>query len=90
MHDVATFEKYGLASVALLSSGFALQAEHQATSLGLDACRRLFVQHPISDATSAELVAKADSVYDAMVSCLITNEVPDGMKFAPVSVEWNK
>lgn len=76
MHDTAALEKRGLPAVALISSGFAPQAEYQALSLGIEACRRLFVQHPISDATPAEIAAKADRVYDQVVSCLTTDEIP--------------
>ena len=53
------------------------QAEYQALSLGLEACRRLFVQHPISDATPAEIVIKADGVYDEASA-----DVTDGVAFS--------
>jgi len=67
---VAFFESKGLPSVGILSSGFAAQASYQAKSLGCEDAVSLFVAHPISDATPAEMDAKADSVFEYMVKGL--------------------
>lgn len=76
MHDVAFFERQGLASVALLSSAFAPQAQYQATSLGLEGAVKLFVAHPISDQTLEQMIKKADSVYEDVVRALSSDDVP--------------
>lgn len=66
-------EKAGLPSVALLSSEFKGQAEYQAHKLGLAQVPRAFVQHPISDQTQAQLIVKADSIFDEVVDGLTKN-----------------
>lgn len=63
-------EKAGIPSIALLSSEFKGQAEYQAQKLGLAQVPRAFVQHPISDQTEAQLVAKADAVFEQVVEVL--------------------
>lgn len=57
-------------AVALVSSGFAPQARYQAGRLGYSNLAFLFVPHPISDQTPAELYAKADAVFPAVRACL--------------------
>eukprot|EP00051_Salpingoeca_urceolata_P032120 m.14357 g.14357 ORF g.14357 m.14357 type:complete len:95 (+) comp4786_c0_seq1:1606-1890(+) len=75
MHDVAFFESKGLPSVAVLSDAFQPQAAYQAQKLGLQATVRLFVKHPISDQTPAQMHAKADVVYGDVVDALTTQPV---------------
>lgn len=66
MHDVHTLERQkGIPSVALVTSAFAEQAHFQSAALGLKQPERhvVLAEHPISDASPAELVAKADALY---------------------------
>lgn len=52
------------------SSTFVDAAAVQAVALGLPEVRRVFVPHPIQDATDDELRAKADAIVDAVVTAL--------------------
>jgi len=64
MHDTAQLETAGIPSVAILSSAFKNQAHVQASSLGCADAFRVFVQHPISDQTPAQMEAKARECFD--------------------------
>lgn len=70
MHDTVWFEIHDRPSVFVASSAFEDAAETQATALGLDAVRRVFVPHPIQDANDSEMQAKADAIVDAVVRAL--------------------
>jgi len=71
VHDTVWFEIQGKPSVFLASSAFVDAAEAQAKALGLPAVRRIFVPHPIQDATDDEMRAKADAVVDEVIAALI-------------------
>lgn len=71
MHDTVSFEIRGIPSVFLASSVFVDAAEKQAHALGLPEVRRIFVPHPIQDATDAEMQAKADAVVDDVIAALV-------------------
>lgn len=70
MHDTVWFELHGKPSVFIASSVFADAAESQARALGLDEVARVFVPHPIQDATDAEMRAKADGIVEAVLEAL--------------------
>lgn len=77
MHDVHTIEREGgLPSVALVSSTFASQAIYQAKALGVASPERHIVlaAHPISDATTDELAAKADALYADLLDELVAGK----------------
>ncbi len=46
-------------------------AEVQAKALGLPELQRVFVPHPIQDATDDEVRAKADAAIDSIIAALI-------------------
>jgi alkanesulfonate monooxygenase SsuD/methylene tetrahydromethanopterin reductase-like flavin-dependent oxidoreductase (luciferase family) len=71
VHDTVWFEIQGKPSVFLASSAFVDAAEAQAKALGLPDVRRIFVPHPIQDATDDEMRAKADAVVDEVIAALI-------------------
>jgi len=71
VHDTVWFEIQGKPSVFLASSAFVDAAEAQAKALGLPDVRRIFVPHPIQDATDDEMCAKADAVVDEVIAALI-------------------
>jgi hypothetical protein len=71
VHDTTWFEIQGKPSVFLASSEFVDAAEAQAAALGLPEVRRLFVPHPIQDATDDEMRAKADAIVDAVIEALV-------------------
>jgi len=81
MHDVATAERAGVPSTAILSDAFGSQGLFQADGLGLEAAaaERLIVlaEHPISDATDAELRAKAERLFPDLVRSLTRDGPPD-------------
>ena len=54
----------------IASDVFVDAAEKQAAALGLPEVRRVFVAHPIQDATDAEMRAKADSIVEQVISAL--------------------
>ncbi len=72
MHDTTHFEIQGLPSVFIASDAFADAAEVQARALGLPEVKRVFVPHPIQDATDGEMVDKADDAVDEIVSALVS------------------
>ena len=70
MHDSVWFEVNGKPSVGVASSTFVDAAEAQACALGLLEVRRIFVPHPIQDATDDEMRAKADAIVDRLIEPL--------------------
>ncbi len=71
MHDTVWFEIHGKPAVFLASSVFVDAAEAQSKALGLPEVRRIFVPHPIQDATDDEMRAKADAVVDQVIAALV-------------------
>ena len=71
MHDTTWFEINDRPAVFLASTEFVDAAEAQAQALGLPEVRRVFVPHPIQDATDDEMRAKADAVIDEAIAALI-------------------
>jgi hypothetical protein len=70
VHDSVWFEVNGKPSVVVASSTFVDAAEVQARALGLPDVRRIFVPHPIQDATDDEMRAKADAIVDRLIEAL--------------------
>ena len=70
MHDTVWFEIQGVPAVSIASSEFKDAAATQASMLGMDDAKRVFVPHPIQDATDDEMRTKADECVDAVVAAL--------------------
>ncbi len=70
MHDTVWFEIQGTPAVFIASTEFDDAAQTQAEALGLPEVRRIFVPHPIQDATDEEMRAKADAVVDRVIEAL--------------------
>ena len=70
MHDTVWFEIQGKPAVSIASSEFVDAAETQARALGMVAAQRVFVAHPIQDATDDEMRQKADAVIDQVIQAL--------------------
>jgi hypothetical protein len=70
VHDSVWFEINGKPSVMVASSAFRDAAEKQAAALGLPEVNRVFVPHPIQDATDDEMRDKADAIIDQLVAAL--------------------
>ena len=58
-------------AVFIASSQFVVAAVVQSEALGLPDVRRVFVPHPIQDATDDELRVKADAIIDQIIDALI-------------------
>lgn len=71
MHDTTWFEINGKPSVFIASSEFIDAAEVQAEALGFPGVRRIFVPHPIQDATDDEMRQKADAIVDLVIDALV-------------------
>ena len=70
MHDSVWFEVNRKPAVMIASDVFVDAAEKQAAALGLPEVRRVFVPHPIQDATDAEMRAKADAIVEQVIDAL--------------------
>lgn len=70
MHDTVWFEIQGTPAVTIASSEFVDAAETQARALGMLDAKRVFVPHPIQDATDDEMRQKAEEVADAVIGAL--------------------
>lgn len=70
MHDTVWFEIQGIPAVAIASTEFQDAAETQASALGMKDARRVFVDHPIQDATDQQMSEKADSVVERVIAAL--------------------
>jgi len=71
VHDTVWFEIQGIPSVFLASSEFVDAATAQSEMLGLPEVERVFVPHPIQDATDAEMQVKAEEAFEAILGALI-------------------
>jgi hypothetical protein len=70
LHDTVWFEINGIPSVSIASEEFVDAAETQARALGMINAERVFVAHPIQDATDDEMRQKADAVIDSVIKAL--------------------
>ena len=70
MHDTVWFEIQGKPAVFIASTEFDEAARAQAEALGLPDVQRIFVPHPIQDATDEEMRAKADAVVERVIEAL--------------------
>lgn len=71
VHDVHDLESRGVPAVFVASDVFVDAAEAQSRALGFASAARVFVPHPIQDATDDEMRAKADAALDAIVAALL-------------------
>ena len=70
MHDSVWFETNKKPAVVIASSEFIDAAQKQAEALGLPDVRRVFVPHPIQDATDDQMRAKADAIVNDVIAAL--------------------
>jgi hypothetical protein len=70
VHDSVWFEINKKPAVVIASSEFIDAAQKQAEALGLPDVRRVFVQHPIQDATDDQMRAKADAIVNDVIAAL--------------------
>jgi hypothetical protein len=70
VHDSVWFEVNRKPAVMIASDVFVDAAEKQAAALGLPEVRRVFVPHPIQDATDDEMRTKADAIVEQIIDAL--------------------
>jgi hypothetical protein len=70
MHDSIWFEINGKPTVVIATDVFVDAAEAQSRALGLPEAPRIFVSHPIQDATDEEIREKADAIIDEVIAAL--------------------
>jgi hypothetical protein len=70
LHDTVWFEIQGTPAVSIASSEFVDAAQSQAQALGMLDAQRIFVAHPIQDATDDEMRAKAEAIVDQVIAAL--------------------
>jgi hypothetical protein len=70
MHDSIWFEINGKPTAVIATDVFVDAAAAQSKALGLPEAPRVFVPHPIQDATDAEIQAKADAIVDQVIAAL--------------------
>jgi len=67
------FETNGKPTVIIATDVFVDAAEAQSKSLGLPEASRVFVPHPIQDATDEEIRAKGDRIIEQVIRALTFN-----------------
>jgi hypothetical protein len=72
MHDSIWFEINGKPTVVIATDVFVDAAEVQSKALGLPEAPRIFVSHPIQDATDQEIREKADAIVEQIIKSLTT------------------
>ena len=73
VHDCVDLESRGIPAVFVASSTFVDAAQAQSCALGFPAVARVFVPHPIQDATDDGMRAKADAAVETIVAALIAS-----------------
>jgi hypothetical protein len=71
VHDTTWFEIQGIPAVFIASTEFIDAADVQSKALGLPDVKRIFVPHPIQDATDDEMRARADAIVDQIIEALV-------------------
>ncbi len=71
MHDTVWFEIQHIPAVFIASSEFVDAAEAQSRALGMPDINRVFVPHPIQDATDDEMRERADEVVERVIAALV-------------------
>jgi hypothetical protein len=70
VHDVVRLEERGIATAAVGTEPFLDEALEQARTLGMPDYRMVLVEHPIQILTKAEVEARADAAFEAIVARL--------------------
>jgi hypothetical protein len=70
LHDLVHLERRGVPAVGIATAPFADEAIEQARRLGLPDARVVYVPHPVQLLTDAELAARADAVFPAVLAAL--------------------
>ena len=78
MHDLVQLERLGIPAVGIATEPFADEAIEQAGRLGMPDARMVYLPHPVQLLTGAELAARADAVFPAVLAALTSPGGPTG------------
>ncbi len=78
MHDLVQLERRGIPAVGIATAPFADEAIEQARRLGMPDARVVYLPHPVQLLTDAELAARADAVFPAILAALTDPSGPTG------------
>ena len=70
MHDTADLERRGIPAMYVATVEFVDGADAQARALGFEHSP-VYVEHPIQDRTDDEMLAIADTAFEAVVAQLV-------------------
>ena len=70
MCDLVHLERRGVPAVGIATAPFADEAIEQAGLLGMPGCWMVYVPHPVQLLTDAELAARADAAFPAVIAAL--------------------
>jgi hypothetical protein len=70
VHDVVRLERRGIPTAAVGTAPFVDEALEQARLLGMPDYRMVLIEHPVQLLTTAELHARADAAFAAIVERL--------------------
>ena len=73
MCDLVHLERRGIPAAGIATAPFADEAIEQAGLLGMPGCRMVYVPHPVQLLTDAELAARADAAFPAVIASLTTS-----------------
>jgi hypothetical protein len=68
--DLVHLERRGIPAVGVATEPFADEAIEQARILGMPDCRVVYIPHPVQLLTGAELAARADAAFPAVIAAL--------------------
>ena len=66
MHDAIAAERVGVPAVGVMTEKFVSAAELMSRALGADGYPFAVIDHPVSSATSDELLARAEATVEAI------------------------
>jgi hypothetical protein len=70
------FERRGIPAVGIATAPFTDEAIEQARLLGMPGCQVAYIPHPVQLLSSADLAARADAVFPAVLAALTGNGPP--------------
>jgi len=70
LHDLVHLERRGIPAVGIATAPFADEAIEQARRLGMPSARVVYVPHPVQLLSDAELAARADAAFPAVLEAL--------------------
>jgi hypothetical protein len=76
LHDLVHLERRGIPAVGIATAPFADEAIEQARWLGMPDARMVYLPHPVQLLTDAELAARAEAIFPAVLAALTESAAP--------------